>query len=441
MRHSSLLRASLLGLVLALAACASTDKKKADEFERERIPVLLYEQQIEADPSLADVRVTLPEPYANRDWPQAGGAPAKAMHHLALEDQLSVRWRRSIGSGDNISARLISVPVVANDRVFAIDTRGRITALALKTGERLWSVPLKVRKESKALAFGGGVAVDQGRLFATSGYGFAAAFDAETGKKLWQVELGVPLRGPPAVRDGRVFVMTIDNQLYALSADKGEQLWDSSGLVESAGLLGIGAPAVTAESVVVGYSSGELNALRVENGRTTWQDSLSRTTRLTALADLTDIDGSPVIDRGRVFALGHAGRMAAIDLATGQRVWEQNIGGTGTPWVAGDYVYVVSNEGQVFCLTRSDGKVRWVTQLQQFRSVSKRKGIVRWQGPVLGGNRLVLISSNGYLASISPYTGKILSVDRLKDGTYLPPIIAEGALLAMTSDAKITLLR
>ncbi len=440
MRHSRLLRASLLCLVVTLAACSST-KKKDDEFERERIPVLLYEQQIEADPSLADIRVTLPEPYANSNWSQAGGAPAKAMHHLALEDGLKVRWRRSIGSGDDIRSRLIAPPVVADNRVFAIDTRGRITALALKTGERLWSVPLKVRKESKALAFGGGVAVEGGRLFATSGYGFAAAFDTATGNKVWQVELGVPLRGPPAVRDGRVFVMTIDNQLYALSAEKGEQLWDATGLVESAGLLGIGAPAVTAESIVVGYSSGELNALRVENGRTTWQDSLSRTTRLTALADLTDIDGSPVIDRGRVFAAGHAGRMAAIDLATGQRVWEQNIGSTSTPWVAGDYVYVVSNEGQVYCLTRSDGKVRWVTQLQRYRDVEDRKGVVRWQGPVLGGNRLVLISSNGYLASVSPYTGKILSVDRLKPGSYLPPIIAEGALLAMSTDAKITLLR
>ena len=78
---------------------------------------------------------------------------------------------------------------------------------------------------------------------------------------------------------------------------------------------------------------------------------------------LADIRGRPVIDRGRVFAVSHSGRMAAIDLRTGDRVWEQEIGSSHSPWVAGDYVFVLANDNELVCLTRDEGKVRWVRQL------------------------------------------------------------------------------
>ena len=104
-----------------------------------------------------------------------------------------------------------------------------------------------------------------------------------------------------------------------------------------------------------------------------WQDALSRASRSTQLAALSDIDASPVIDRGRVFAIGHGGRIAALELSTGQRVWEQNLAGVSTPWVAGDFVYVVTLDGQVVCLTRGEGKVRWIVQLPKFKK-DKEKG-------------------------------------------------------------------
>ena len=37
--------------------------------------------------------------------------------------------------------------------------------------------------------------------------------------------------------------------------------------------------------MIAGYSSGEINAYRYENGRTLWGDALSRTSISTAVAD------------------------------------------------------------------------------------------------------------------------------------------------------------
>ena len=434
-------RAVAAALLAVLAAC-SGGKDKGDPVDRaSRLPVLIYEQEINADPALSELRVTLPAPFLNQNWPQAGGAPGKAMHHISLPLTLSKAWERDVGDGDDLTRRLISPPVVLDGRLFVIDADSTVTALSAVNGNRLWTARLVRPDESDDMAFGGGVAADGTSVYAVSGFGLVAAYDAASGNQLWRQDMGVPLRGEPTISGGTLFVLSLDNQLFALNAQTGETQWEAVGLIENAGLLGTAAPAATRDTLVVGFSSGELNAIRTENGRVTWQDSLARTTRLTALAALTDIDGAPVIDRGRVFAVGHGGRMVAMDLATGQRVWEQNIGGTNTPWVAGDFVYIVSNDAELFCLTRSEGRVRWVTQLQRYDDPEDRDGLVRWQGPVLASDRLVLTSSNGYVASVSPYTGDLLSVRRLSGSSYLPPIVADNMLYVMTKDAKIVAFR
>src|SRR3546814_10108286 len=89
-------------------------------------------------------------------------------------------------------------------------------------------------------------------------------------------------------------------------------------------------PAAGQGTVIVGYSSGELTAYRYENGRTLWGDALPRTSISTSVASLSDIDADPVIDRGRVYAVGQGGRMASYELVTGQRLWEINAAGIST---------------------------------------------------------------------------------------------------------------
>jgi outer membrane protein assembly factor BamB len=274
-------------------------------------------------------------------------------------------------------------------------------------------------------------------VFATTGYGVTVALDPATGAEKWRHDLDIPLRGAPAFANGKVYVVTQDNQLVALSADKGTQLWDAVAIVENAGLLGAAPPAIADDTLVIGYSSGELNAIKTDTGQVTWQDNLARTARLTALASLTDIDASPVIDRGRVFAIGHGGRMVALDLATGERVWERSLGGVSTPWVAGDFLFTVTTDGEVVALTRRDGRIRWVTQLQRYEDVAGRKGRVAWQGPILASDRLLLTSSNGDVASLSPYTGELLASTKMGDGSWLPPIIANGVMYVLTSAGKV----
>ena len=236
-------------------------------------------------------------------------------------------------------------------------------------------------------------------------------------------------------------MLSPDNQLFALSGDKGDTLWTVQGTVEVSGLLGTAAPAVALDTVVAGFSSGELEALRVENGRTVWSDALARTGRTTALNALADIDASPVIDRGRVFAIGHGGRMAALELSTGQRVWERNFAGVNQPWVAGDFIYVVTLEGELICLTRAEGKVKWIHQLPRYKNPANKKNAFIWSGPVLASDRLLVAGSNRTLESVSPYTGKVISSVRLSAPAYLPPVVAGNMVFILTDDGKLSAYR
>ena len=434
-------RVVLVALLVGPLIAGCSGKKKKTRLKGERISVLAFEQTLQADPRLATVQVRLPKPYVNEAWPLGGGYPTHAMHHLALGRDLKEVWRASIGVGNERSEPLVSPPVVADGRVYTLDAEAMARAFDAETGRRLWSVKFKRKGEKKAIAFGGGIAFDDGRVYITTGYGFAVALDAASGAEVWRTELGVSLRGTPTIKDGRVFLNSYDNQLFALDAGSGKVLWYHVAVSETAGMLGTASAAVFGDTVVGAFSSGELVALRVENGRLAWSDTLTRTGRMTPLATISDIDGDPVIDRGRVYAISHSGRFVAIDLRSGERVWERNIGGIQTPWIAGEFIYLVTTDNEVVCLSRNSGRVRWVRELQRFENENKKKNTVFWAGPVLAGDRLIVVSSHGFALSISPYTGEILGAEKIAKKVFISPIVADQTLYILTNGGRLIAMR
>jgi outer membrane protein assembly factor BamB len=405
-----------------------------------RISVLNLEHSLKPDPQLNALKIQVPRPYDNNAWPDDGGYPDHAMYHLALGDQLERAWKANAGEGANRYGRVVAEPVLANGRIFTMDADDVVTAFDAKSGGRLWRFDPQP-KDADATTYGGGVAASGNRVYIGTGYGEVMALDAASGKQIWRVSTAAPVHSAPTVADDRVFVITVENELDVLSASDGSKLWTHNGLPEPAGLAGGAAPAVAGDLVVVPYSSGELYALRVENGRPLWSDSLAAAQPVGALSSLADIRGAPVIDRDRVFAISHSGLMVAIDLRTGDRVWEQDIGGVHAPWVAGDFIYVLSADNELICLTRADGRVRWARELPQWQNEEKKKDPIFWAGPVLAGDRLIVISSEGEAFSVSPYTGEPLGRADFPDGVFINPVVADKTLYVLTDEADLVAMR
>jgi outer membrane protein assembly factor BamB len=405
-----------------------------------RISILLSEQAVTADPRLADLAVRLPRPIPNLTWPQQGGFANHAMHHLALSDSPAQAWSVSIGEEADDDAPILSGPVIADGRVYVMDADAQVSAYDVEKGERVWSISIEPSGESDG-NWGGGVAFDAGRVYAATGFAQIVALDAATGEVIWRTSVSGPMRAAPTVFEGRLFAVTKDNQTFTLDATNGAVLWSHSGIEEVAGLLGAASPAVDGDTVVVAYSSGEIFALRVENGRQLWSDNLAAIRRADAVSALADIIGRPVIDRGRVYAISHSGRMVAIDAVSGRRVWETSLGGVNQPWIAGDFLFVLTKDGEVAALTARDGLIRWITPIGRYEDPEDKKGLIEWSGPVLAGDRLIVTGSNGKALTLSPYTGEVIGEMELPGDAAISPAIAGETLYILTDEARLVAFR
>ena len=279
------------------------------------------------------------------------------------------------------------------------------------------------------------------KIYATTGFADVVALDAKTGREIWRKRLTGPVRAAPTVWAGRVFAVTVANELFALSASDGRELWTHSGLREVAGLVGGSAPAVEGGVVVVPYSSGEIFALRVENGREVWTESLTAIRRADAVTAIAHIRGQPVIDRGIVYIVGHSNRTVAVDLRTGTRLWEVPIGGTHGAWVAGEFLYVVTRDSELVCLTRRGGRVRWVAQLPQYEDEEDKEGPILWSGPILAGDRLLVANNIDEIWSLSPYSGKFLGRIEISGPVIIPPVVARETVYVLTDEADLIAFR
>jgi outer membrane protein assembly factor BamB len=406
-----------------------------------RLSVMELETKLAVDPETLDTDVELPAPFENKDWTQPGGTADNAMYHLAAPGKLDKLWSTGAGSGSGSSAQLVASPIVAEGKVFVLDAEASVRAFDAKTGKQLWRQDLTPEDQDSSKARGGGLAYDGGRVFAATGFGLVHALNPETGAVIWTTNGTVPFRASPTANGGRVFVVTSDNQMLCLAQENGSILWRHRGITESAGILASTSPAVAGSIVIVPYSSGELFALRVENGTVLWSDSLTRTGNLTSLSELNDIAGRPVIDRDRVFAISHSGRLVSIDLRTGERVWTKDIPGVQTPWVAGEYIFLVTTDQEVIGMSRRDGRIRWLTKLDRWEDPEDKSGSIEWSGPLLVSDRLIFVSTTGKAVSISPYTGKVIGQIELPGKTLIAPIVADGIVYILTDDGELVALR
>ncbi len=424
---------------MGVAACSSwLGGNSAPPLPGKRISVLSREKALE--PEAKNLEIKLPPPEANEDWPQAGGYANHAMHHMEVGDRLEKQWSTGIGAGAGKRARLLAQPVVAEGTVFTMDAEAEVRAVDAKTGRAKWKADLTPNDEDSTFS-SGGVAYEDGVVFASTGFAQVVALDAKTGKVVWRQTLSGPMRGAPTVRGGRVFVVTVDNQTHCLAAEDGAVLWTHQGISEGASLLAGTSPAVDGNVVVVPYSSGELFALRVDNGSVLWQDQLTTVRRTDSVSTLSDIRGRPIIDRGRVYAIGHADMLVAIELRSGRRLWEREIGGIQSPWVGGDYLYLITNNNEAVALESKTGRIIWVTQLQMWEDEEEKEGRIVWAGPVLASDRLILGNSDGYLVSLSPYTGEVLGKLSISDGVTIQPAVADGTMYFITNDADLVAYR
>ncbi len=440
---------AVLALVAAtgLAGCSSISKmnpfkgganNKVKASEGQRISIIAFDEKLAVADALKGVDFYLPDPVTRTDWPLPGGTPEQSIEHVAAGAQFQIAWKHGFGAGSNRRVHITAPPVSADGVIFTMDAEAGVSAHLASTGAEVWRVNLAPHSRRDKEAFGGGIAYANGKLVVSSGYRFIAALDAKTGSKIWNVNIEAPIHAAPTISGDTVYVVSTDNELLTYDLATGAAGWTYQALVESARILQASSPAVVGDTVIAGFASGELVALRTANGNDLWQEVLSRASRTNALSEIRDIPGRPVVYKGDVFAVSHSGVFAVTDLRTGTARWSLPILGVSTPWPVGDVVFVVSKAGEVICASRESGQVYWITDLNKDR---KKKQRALWSSPVLASNRLVVVSSTGEMVGINPRTGAVEKTLKLGSPALLSPIAVNDMLYVASDKGDLIAIR
>ncbi|NBX73829.1 MAG: hypothetical protein EBZ69_02875 [Alphaproteobacteria bacterium] len=443
----STMRYVALMLVFVLAACSSVkDWLPGDEggpvaSEGKREAVVARDSTLDPDGELSPTSIKLEPEVPDADWQTTGGNAANWAGHPMLAGSLEKIWQADVGDGSSRDYRLIAKPVAEEDRVYAVDAKGMVSAYQAEDGKKLWdfdTTPAEIDEEAMA----GGLSVYKDMLLVSTGHAEVVALSKADGTLRWRKSVEFPVRSAPVANEGRVYATNIANTTFALSADNGAFLWRQAGGAETTVLLGGGSPSVHNDLVVVVHSTGDVYALRAQNGRIVWSDSLTKVSAPGGASNVSAIRASPMIVRGGVFVTSLSGPLSAISARTGERVWERDIGSAFTPALSGNTLFVLGKNNELFAMLGPSGRIVWRQQLdQRTEPDDPDSDRVTWSGPVLAGGKLYATNTRGELVQFSPYNGSVTATYPLPAQSLLPPIVARQKLFVLTDDGQLLAFR
>ncbi|MFK7876480.1 MAG: PQQ-binding-like beta-propeller repeat protein [Paracoccaceae bacterium] len=386
--------------------------------------------------------ISLGPATSNANWAQFFGSPAVRTAHPALSAAPSLAWRNDIGQGNTRKLRISADPVVGGGRIYTLDAGAQVTATS-PAGATLWTRNLAPSIEGAGDATGGGVAYADGRLYVGIGFGTLTALDAGTGEVVWTQNLDASATGAPTIAGDLVYLAAGDDTGWALNKDTGRVAWQIGGAQDVNNVLGAPSPVVTQDLAIFSFGAGDIQAVFRRGGLRRWDANVVGERRGFALSKIGDITAPPVVDGTQVYVGNQSGRVAALSLGNGSRIWTANEGAIGPIWPAGDSVFFVTDRNELVRLDASDGSRIWGVRLPNFVKdrPRRRSEVFAHFGPVVAGGRVVLTSSDGVMRSYDPKDGTLLGRVEIPSGAATAPALAGGSLYLVNTKGELLAFR
>jgi len=272
-------------------------------------------------------------------------------------------------------------------------------------------------------------------------------------KPLWVFQCEDEIRSSTAVAKGIVFVAAYDNNLYAVTADRGEFLWK----YPTNGSIGA-SPCLYEDTVLIGSSDSHLYSLHLRNGRENWRFEAEGSLYSTPTARFDHVffgsdDGylyalnayrgtlawranaysavrsTPFVSEERIIFGTEGGEIYSKELASGKTLWQAQARGavTSSPAVADDIVVVGSLDGTVYALDASSGWLIW-----RFRTL---RPVI--SSPVVDQELVYIGSADGNLYAIDIATGRKAWAYQTGGQIASYPVIWNNAVYFSSTDGSI----
>ena len=382
----------------------------------------------------ANKKILVDKPQPIDSWNQQFQNPRNHLSHFKSKPVLKLKRKISLGNILFEKINLIVQPVNLGENIFYVDKDFNIISRNHMTGKLNWKTNLEREKKEKIL-FLGGMSLVGNSLVVTSGLGNIYLIDSNTGKKEWNKNFLVQFSRPPLIFKNKVFAVSDDNQTFCLNLKNGEIIWNHIGNLEEVSIIGGSKPAAIDNTVVLSYSSGEIYALDENDGSLIWFDNIGSSNYFSRSA-LNDIQSPLSIVNNKVYSPTFSDKLLVYDLNDGSKIWELKISSINQVIISGEALYIIDTLGKLLCLDSKTGKLLWSVQLKTNDDGEE----IRWYGPLLTSNKLLVANSFGTILSLSPFTGKTLSKLNFDEGFILSPFQIKNEVFLITKKGTIFIL-
>ncbi|MBJ6138046.1 outer membrane protein assembly factor BamB [Marinobacter litoralis] len=335
-------------------------------------------------------------------------------------------WKMSVGDGHD-DEYLQLAPLYAGDVIYAASADGEVVTVAAEDGKVIWEKEL----DDRIFA---GPGADGRQLYFVTRDAELIALSSEDGKENWRVELPTEVLAAPQSNGSSVVVQTTDGRVISFDTDKGEQLWQYEAQVPVLTMRTAAAPLVGADIVIASFANGRVIALTAENGQPVWQYQVGQAQGRTELERLVDIGGQPLVLDSAIMVVGYQGKLALIDIRSGQEIWSRSASSYYSPAIGRGNIFLAAANGDIVALRGNDRRELWVQSDLAWRQVTR---------PAVTGEYLVVGDYEGYLHVLQMSDGRLVGqMDFDSDGIRVPvQVLSNGNLLVYGNGGKMSVLK
>jgi outer membrane protein assembly factor BamB len=328
-----------------------------------------------------------------------------------------VAWRASVGKRSDSGF----TPLLAGGNVYAAANNGLVSAFQAANGRQLW-----VRDVKQQLTAGVGLGDDSVYVGTKKGEVIALALD---GKELWRSQLPSEILARPQASEDVVLARTGDGGVAGLEKATGQRKWLQQRTNPALILRNMGAVTIASGTAFMGFPGGKLAALNLNSGNVIWEGTVATPRGATELERVADVVAPPVLDRSRICAVAYQGRLSCFDPAKGSLEWYREVSSAAGMAQDEQALYVVDDKGGVLAFAKSGGTSLW----KQDKLSGRRPS-----APALFGKYVVVGDVEGFVHVLSTADGKF-AVRIPTDGKPITaaPAVTDKGVIVQTRNANL----
>lgn len=338
-------------------------------------------------------------------------------------------WSAGVGDGQGDGFYRLQ-PVIDGDRIYAASAEGEVAAFERSRGKRLWKADMDTQ-------LSGGVGVYDDALLLGSSDGFVIKVDANTAEQLWSTRLTGEILAAPQGNGRVVIAQTYDGKLQGLDFDSGEKLWTYDSNVPVLTIRGTNTPILRDNTVYAGFANGRVVAFDAMTGAVRWEVRVAISQGRSEIERIVDVDGSMALAGNELYAASYQGRVVAIDVTNGRKLWQQDISSFSGVSQGFGNVYVADEDGSLNAYLRNGQGLRWTQGALGYRQLSRPTPVSSYVAVADFEGIVHIISQvDGEFAGRVKADGDGVRADMLSDGNTLYVFGNSGKLVAYEITAK-----